>query len=177
MALNLTKNKTVNLTKSAPSIKEFVIGLAWDADADLDASALVLDDQGKRIGIVYYDDLQSKGIKHSGDARDGEAEGDDESITINLEELPSEAARVLVTITSYSDGEPVTFGAAQNPVATLKANGNTLVEAKLDEDAAFGTSVEFVELYKDGTEWQYKNVSETLGMASNGLADVVNKYQ
>lgn len=177
MALNLTKNKTINLTKSAPTMKEFIIGLAWDAEADLDASALVLDENGKLISIVYYSDLQSEGVKHSGDARDGEAEGDDESITINLEQLPSNASKVLVTITSYSDSEPVTFGAAQNPVATLKANGKTLVEAKLDEEAAFGTSVEFVELYKEGVEWQYKNVSETLGMSANGLEDVVNKYQ
>ena len=177
MALNLSKNKTINLTKSAPSIKEFVVGLAWDAEADLDASAVVLDENNNRIGLVYYADLNGSGITHSGDARDGEAEGDDETITINLDQLPAKAQKVLITITSYSDNDPVTFGAAQNPVAALKANGNTLVEAKLDETAAFGTAVEFVELYKDGGDWQYKNVSETVGSSKNGLEDVVNKYQ
>lgn len=177
MALNLTKNKTINLTKSAPTIKEFTVGLAWDAEADLDASAVVLDSEGNRSGLVYYADLQGVGITHSGDARDGEAEGDDESITINLDKLPENAQRIIVTITSYSENDPVTFGAAQNPVATLKANGNTLVEAKLDETAAFGTAVEFVELYKEGSDWQYKNISETVGFSSNGLEDIVNKYK
>lgn len=176
MALNLTKNKTINLTKSAPAITEFVVGLAWDASADLDASAVVLDDTGSRIGLVYYGELSDKGIKHSGDARDGEAEADDETITLNLKDLPEDADKIIIAITSYSEKEPVMFGSAQNPVATLKANGNTLVEAKLDETAAFGTAVEFVEFYKEGGDWQYKNTSQTVGSSANGLEDIVNKY-
>ncbi|AUR86277.1 TerD domain protein [Vibrio phage 1.084.O._10N.261.49.F5] len=175
MALNLSKQKTINLTKSAPSMKEFKIGLSWDADTDLDASMIVLGEDGSRKDIVFYGNLEGKGIKHSGDARDGEAAGDDESITVNLSEV--EGSRLIVAITSYSEGSPVTFGAAQNPVAKLYGNGNVLVEAKLDESAAFGTSVEFVEFYKEGSEWQYKNVSETVGMSANGLEDIVAKFQ
>lgn len=175
MALNLSKSKTINLSKSAPNITEYVIGLSWDANTDLDASAVILDSSGKRTGLVYYAELSAKGVKHSGDARDGEASGDDETITINLNDVDGD--RVVVTITSYSEGSPVMFGSAQNPVAKLYANGNVLVEANLDSSAAFGTSVEFVEFFKESGDWQYKNVSETLGTSPNGLQDVVNKYQ
>jgi len=175
MALNLTKQKTINLSKSAPAMKEFKIGLSWDADTDLDASMVVIGEDGTRKDIVFYGNLEGKGIVHSGDVRDGEAEGDDESITINLEKV--EGVRLVVAITSYSEDSPVTFGAAANPVAKLYGNGNVLVEAKLDESAAFGTAVEFVEFYKDSGEWQYKNISETVGFSANGLEDIVAKFQ
>lgn len=177
MALNLGKGKEINLTKSAPSISEFVIGLSWDAEGDLDASAVLLDSNGNRKGIVYYQELSARGVVHSGDATDGEAEGDDETITFKLNELDPSVERVIVTVTSFSNNDPVMFGSTANPLAKLKANGTTLVEAKLDETAAFGTAVEFVEFFKKGSDWQYKNISETVGSSANGLTDIVAKYK
>lgn len=180
MALELKKNKEINLTKSAPSLKVVRIGLAWDEGADLDASAILLDENNKLVDgtPVYYGNLSAAGIQHSGDARDGEAEGDDESIVINLDEVDPRVKKAVISITSYSDSGPVTFGSTSNPVARLYDGEKVLIEAKLDEEAAFGTAMEFVELQKnDEGQWIYKNISETAGQSDNGLSDIIAKYK
>lgn len=180
MALALKKNKEINLTKSAPALKEVKVGVAWDEGADLDVSAILLDESNKLVDgtPVYYGELSASGVQHSGDARDGEAEGDDESIIINLDELDPRVRTAIISITSYSDTEAVTFGATSNPVARLYDGDKVLIEAKLDEEAAFGTAIEFVSLTKDESgAWIYKNISETAGQSENGLSDIIAKYK
>ena len=62
------------------------IGLAWDFHnqnrIDLDASLVMLDEMGSVVDAVYYNKLFSDNgaIYHSGDQRDGTAEGYDEKI-------------------------------------------------------------------------------------------------
>ena len=177
MALNLKKNKTINLTKSAKTVTEYKIGLAWDAEGDLDVSVVACDANGSRVGLCYYDEKTGiNGITHSGDARDGEAEGDDESVVIDINGLDENVTDLHVMITSYSETDPVTFGATDNPVATLYLGGND-VQCELDSEAAFGTSLHFVTLSKTEEGFVYKNVSEMLGDSLNGLADVDRAFQ
>lgn len=174
MALNLSKNKpAINLTKSQPKVSEYVIGLAWDAEGDLDSSVVVMKD-GQRSDLVYYGNLNGAGIKHNGDARDGFASGDDETISINLNQVDGD--EIIVVLTSYNSG---TFGAANNPVARLYNEGSStpLVEAQLDSECAFGTALELVKFTKEGQDWSFKNTSVTLGTSANGLQDVVDTYQ
>ncbi len=173
MALNLSKNKpAINLTKSQPKVSEYVIGLAWDAEGDLDASVVVMKG-GKRVDLVYYGNKSAAGIVHNGDARDGFADGDDETININLDSVDGD--EVIVVLTSYNSG---TFGATDNPVARLYNKGSTsaLVEANLDSECAFGTALELVKFVKEGQDWTFKNTSVTLGASANGLQDVVDAY-
>lgn len=189
MALNLAKNASIDLTKSLPGVVKFAIGLSWDANSDLDASALKLTAQGKiknpdEENVAYYRNATNnpygekqnpvKGITHSGDARDGSASGDDETITIDGSQL-IDGDVVMIAITSYSDGEPNVFGNAANPVAKLyDADGKVLVEVKLNEDAAFSTAVEFVELRKENGSLVFKNLTNSVGNCSaNGLADII----
>lgn len=190
MALNLTKNSAINLTKALPGVKKFAIGLSWDANTDLDASALALNAAGKILNpdeqnVSYYRNATANpygetenpvpGISHSGDARDGSAAGDDETITIDTSALRPDIERILIAITTFSEGEPVIFGNAAKPVAKLyDTNGKVLVEVKLDENAAFSTALEFVELAKENGDWVIKNLTNPVGNNSPaGLADVV----
>lgn len=178
MALNLKKNKTINLTKSAPQALVYKIGLSWDATADLDASVVAFTDDDSLVDFVSYahgfDTVV--GITHSGDATDGNADGDDEVVVIDPSKLPDNVTKVVVTITSHVDnGDAVTFGETENPLAKLYVGGNT-VEASLDSEAAFGTSFLFVELEKVNNEWTYTNVSDMVGSSPQGLADIVSKF-
>lgn len=178
MALNLKKNKEINLTKSAKAVTEYKIGLAWDAEGDLDVSVFAVDANGSRLGICYYDDVNGiNGVTHSGDARDGEAEGDDESVIIDINGLDENVADLHVVITSYSEDEPVTFGATDNPVATLYLGGGNDVQCELDSEAAFGTCLHFVTLSKTEEGFVYKNVGEMLGQSVNGLADADRTFR
>ena len=53
MGVSLSKGGNVSLTKEAPGLTAVIVGLGWDvrtttgADFDLDASALLLDADGK----------------------------------------------------------------------------------------------------------------------------------
>merc|ERR1712065_118266 len=89
------------------------LGLGWTAGeaTDLDASILIYSAKQKLTQAVYHQNLQGKIsldkvpeegreglvadddgkvviIQHSGDEREGDAEGDDESISINLKAFP-----------------------------------------------------------------------------------------
>lgn len=190
MALNLSKGAGINITKALPGLTKFAIGLSWDADTDLDASALALNAAGKILNpdeqnVSYYRNATKNpygepenpvpGISHSGDAQDGSAAGDDETITIDTSKLRADVERILIAITTFSDGEPVIFGNAANPVAKLyDASGKVLLEVKLDENAAFSTALEFVELVKENGNWIFKNLTNPVGNNSAaGLADVL----
>ena len=65
------------------------IGLSWEFNmgqkVDLDATLVLIDGMGNTVDAVYYNKLHSDtgAIVHSGDSRDGRAEGYDEKISIN----------------------------------------------------------------------------------------------
>jgi hypothetical protein len=118
--LNLVKGGTLNLTKATGGLTEFLLNLSWTGGADLDVSAFVLNDAGKRTDVCFYNNLKAPGLTHSGDLRDG----GEEEILIKTDELT--AGRVVVAMTSHSEGatpsergKPILFGAAATPVAKL----------------------------------------------------------
>lgn len=188
--ITLSKNASINLSKAVASLLVYKFGLSWDESADLDAVALVVGADGKLVtphdkNLCYYGNAPGNnngnaanpvsGLSHSGDARDGAADGDDETITIDTTKLVGD--RVVIAVTSYSEAGPVPFAAAANPVAKLYDDkGEVLLEIKLNEDAAFSTAVAFVELSKTNGEWSIKNLTNTLGSSENGLVDVLAAY-
>lgn len=192
--LVLKKNDSLNLSKAIASLTKYVVGLSWDANTDLDAVAVCLDQNGKLItpdtnNIAYYGNCTKNkfknaenpvpGLTHSGDARDGSAAGDDETITVDTLALRADVAKVVIAVTSYTEGEPTIFGAASHPVAKLyDQNNKVLFEVKLAEDAPFSTAIAFVEFYKENGDWKVKHLSQSLnGCSANGLVDVLNAYQ
>lgn len=193
MAIQLQKvesGQRINLSKSQPGLKRVKIGLSWDVKdgvtADLDASALVLNAQEKMLtedSIVFYNQLElyNGAIKHSGDERSGDKEGDDETITIDLSKLPADVKILLAVITIYGDnqGVAVNFGRVKNATVRLyDADKNeALYEYDLSEDASRGTAVEMARLYfKDGA-WRFTALGDIVGTSPNGLVDIINKYK
>src|SRR5213592_4488759 len=89
VGVSLNKGGNVSLTKAAPNLTAVIVGLGWDArtttgiDFDLDASALLTNDQGKVANdqnFVFFNNLKSPdgSVEHTGDNITGEGEGDDE---------------------------------------------------------------------------------------------------
>ena len=112
MGVSLTKGGNVSLTKEAPNLTAVVVGLGWDARSttgaafDLDASAIgagsnkkVLSDQH----FIFFNNLRSPdgSIEHKGDNTDGEGEGDDEQIDVNLAAVPAEIESVVFPVSIY----------------------------------------------------------------------------
>ena len=111
MAINLSKGQKISLSKEAPNLKVALVGLGWDikqydsgADYDLDASIFLLNANGKcahESDFIFYNNLSSNGVTHSGDNRTGEGDGDDEAVTIEFEKVPDYIQKIAVTVTIY----------------------------------------------------------------------------
>lgn len=130
MPINLTKGQKISLSKEAPNLKIALVGLGWDikqydsgADFDLDASIFLLDNTGKCAhdsDFIFYNNLSSGGVTHSGDNRTGEGEGDDEAVTIEFEKVPSYVEKIVVTVTIYeAQARGQNFGQVANAFVRL----------------------------------------------------------
>ena len=74
----------------------------------MDASVFLLGANEKLVSdqhFIFYNNLVSpdsdQSIKLLGDNRTGEGEGDDEGIIVDLRKVPTEVAKVVVTVTIY----------------------------------------------------------------------------
>jgi tellurium resistance protein TerD len=146
----------------------------------------VLNAQEKMLtedSIVFYNQLAlyNGAIKHSGDERAGDKDGDDETITIDLSKLPADVKILLAVITIYGDsqGALVNFGRVKNASVRLyDADKNeALYEYDLSEDASRGTSVEMARLYFKDNAWRFTALGDIVGTSTNGLVDIINKYK
>lgn len=191
----------LNLRKKGPV--EFRVGLSWDfkagIDSDLDVTAILLHDDGKmhdNSEFIFYNNLayphqncdpdQTKklddtAVYHSPDERTGASDGDDEYIDLRLDLIPGYCNRIAITISSYSDTDPVIFGRIKNATVRLYTiEGNevkdTVATYDLSEDMSTVTSMLFVELTRDTTGWKFKAVGSAIGNSPNGLSDVVALY-
>ena len=89
------------------------VGLAWDmlpgnTHVDLDVSCVALTKQGQYAphDTVYYGNLHNsnKSIQHSGDEREGDAHGDDETMTMDLSRIPSNIAAMYILLSVATPG-------------------------------------------------------------------------
>lgn len=174
MAISLQKGGNVNLSKEAPGMKKMLVGLGWnlratDGDAfDLDGSVFLLGASGKvrsDADFVFYNQNKSSdgSVVHSGDNRTGEGEGDDESITVELDKVPADVEKIAVCVTIH-DGEAKrqNFGMVANAyVRCVDATTNAEVARyDLSEDASVETAMIFGEIYRHNGEWKFKAVGQ-----------------
>lgn len=110
----LRKGGTVRVTDYLPghALPEWLtLGLAWDItngqNIDLDASAILLDDQLSVLDKVWFRHLRSEdnSIVHSGDEREGDEAGDDEKIKVNLKAVSKNVRYICFVLNSYSGQE------------------------------------------------------------------------
>lgn len=188
MSINLVKGQKIDLTKTNPSVKKYTLGLGWKPNTtstggsfDLDVSVFILNESDKLLSdkhFVFYNNLKSpeEFIIHNGDNRNGEGEGDDESIVIDFSKVPTGAKSVVVVVTideAASKGQ--NFGQVSNSYARV-LNGDTneeILKYDLGEDYSVETALTFCKFYLHGGEWKYEAVGT--GFAG-GLQEYINKY-
>ncbi|QUJ69670.1 TerD family protein (plasmid) [Photobacterium sp. GJ3] len=169
MAINLEKNSTISLTKSASvELKKLTLGLGWSpirstgffgaifgsGDIDLDASCVLLDDTGEVLDTVYFQQLKSKckSVHHQGDNRTGEGDGDDEQIKINLEKLPNNVAYMALTVNSFR-GQP--FSKVDNAYCRVMDQTQTEVCRFTLSEQGNHTGIFIAMLSRQGSEWHF----------------------
>lgn len=183
MAINLEKGQRV-----AVELPQFTVGLGWDAndsstgnEFDLDASVFILGENKKLLSekhLVFYNNLSSPdgSVKHTGDNRTGDGDGDDESIEINLAKIEPKITELIFVVTIHNAEElRQNFGQVRNSFVRIY-NTNTneeILKYELEEDFSVETAVEFGRLYKRNGEWKF----EAVGVGQKGgLQEYINKY-
>ena len=122
----VSSTRRYKLAATATNIRA---GVAWDffkgsAKVDLDMSAMIFDELSYEHDVAFYNKLSAcdGAVQHSGDNRDGQASGDDESISINLSQL-NESVRSLFFLVNVHDDKPnVTFKNVETGRFTLYVN-------------------------------------------------------
>lgn len=171
--LNLTKGAVLDLTKQAPSLNRVVLGAGWDvavngANFDLDISAFLLNAQGRvtNVGtdVVFFNQMQQRGIRLEGDNRTGAGEGDDERISITLNELDPNVHKIVFFVTIFeANNRHQTFGMVNNSfVRLLDADNNEqeICRFELKEKYSTATAITFAEVYKENGRWNFKAIGD-----------------
>ena len=163
MGVSLSKGGNVSLSKEAPTMKNVLIGLGWDArstdgqDFDLDASAFLLTSAGKVRGdadFIFYNNLKSTdgSVLHTGDNRTGEGDGDDEVITVDLTRLPAQVEYLAFTVNSFR-GQ--TFNEVDNAFCrVVDQSRKELARYQLTEQGSH-TGIIIASLSRNNGEWDF----------------------
>lgn len=184
MGVSLSKGGNVSLTKEAPNLTAVIVGLGWDArsttgaDFDLDASALLVNAEGKVTSdqnFVFFNNLKSPdgSVEHTGDNLTGEGEGDDEVVKVNLAGVPADVDKVVFPVSVYeAEARQQSFGQVRNAYIRVvnQADSNELARYDLTEDASTETAMVFGELYRHGTEWKFRAVGQGYASGLRGIA-------
>ena len=179
--LNLQKNDILYLTKRNPGLKKVTLGAGWDisnggVDFDIDIAAFLLDSNNKFntvSNVIFFNNKQGQGISLSGDNRTGAGEGDDETISIDLDAINPSIQKIVFVVTIHeAQSRRQTFGMVNNSYVRLLDtvnNDRELCRFNLKSDGSTATSVLFAELYRDMGEWQFKAVGEGKIADLNGV--------
>lgn len=190
MAINLQKGGRIDLSKESTA-SVFRIGLSWDAaqpgkEFDLDAMALMLKSDGKvssDSSMIFYGNLEdpAKSVKHSGDNRTGDGDGDDETITIDTNKVPAEVQEIVVLVNIHdAKNRKQNFGMVKNAKVNLyegSEGNNILAKYDLEEDASMDRALVFCRLYRKDGSWRFQAVNEGKGnYQSILLCDILANY-
>ena len=186
--LNLKKNDILDLSKSNPGLKNVMLGAGWDvvkkgffslgADYDLDLIAILLDSNDKLIskGVIYFGNQKGKGIYLHGDNRTGAGDGDDEKISVDLENLPVNCNKVIFALNIYDAvARKQSFKNVKNAYVRLlneDNGGKEICRYNLSEDGGDNTALLFAELERNNGNWQFKAKGELLHATVTSLANM-----
>lgn len=190
MAISLQKGQRISLAKVAPSLVAGFIGLGWDTnvtdtggDFDLDVSLFLVGANEKLVSdkhFIFYNNLISpdpdQSVKLLGDNRTGEGEGDDEGLIVDLRKVPSDVAKIVITVTIYdADKRHQNFGQVTNAYIRLVdvQTKEEVLRYDLTEDFSVETALIMAELYNKDGEWRINAVGSGF---EGGLQALLDRY-
>ena len=187
MAVTLSKGQNVSLSKTDPLLKHILIGLGWDArssdgqDFDLDASVFMTADNGKVPSddyFVFYNQLKSPcgSVQHTGDNLTGDGDGDDESVIVELEKVPTNIKSLFITVTIHdAEMRRQNFGQVSNAFVRLvnHETGQEVLRFDLSEDYSTETAMVFGEVYRHNGDWKFRAIGQGY---TGGLLALCNQY-
>lgn len=182
MAISLQKGQKISLEKSdGTSLTNICMGANWGAitkkgffgtrqeDVDLDISCAVFDKNKNMIDVVYFGNLATAGIQHSGDDLVGDTDGDDgldnEIITVSLNQLNANAEQIVFVLNSYAgqDFESIPFASIRLYEGTPSRVDSVHAKYDIANDPKFAGALSMVlgKLYRHNGNWKFSAIGET----------------
>ncbi|MGL4523382.1 MAG: TerD family protein [Bacilli bacterium] len=149
--LNLTKGAVLNLNKS--TYDALTLAAGWDTGYDLDLFA-VITSKSNDHEIVYFGRREKFGVKLHGDNLTGDGDGDDEIITLSLNDLPANITKVTFGVAIYRDG---VFKNVKNAYMRLLSNGtHEICRYDLSESGGDNDAVIACHMLRTGDTWVFQ---------------------
>jgi len=186
--LSLEKGQKVDLTKGT-TLAILCLGLGWDVNAssgsafDLDAFAIPLTGGKLTNGanLLYFGSPKVNNhpttlggsLMHSGDNLTGVGDGDDETITMRLNDIPADVEEVLIAVNIYqADSRRQNFGQVRNAFCRLynQDTNEEMMRYDLSEDYSTNTAVVFGRVYRHNGEWKFNAIGEGKNGSINDIA-------
>lgn len=190
MSVNLSKGQKLSLTKSSGgTLTRVRMGLGWDAakkkgffgkrdqEIDLDASGLLFDGSGQLVDVVWFNQLGSKdgSVVHTGDNRTGAGDGDDESIVVELTQVPANVATIVFTVNSFTGQD---FSQIESAFCRLvdETDGTEIARYELTGSGTHNAQV-MAKVSRDGAGWSMTAIgAPTSGRTFDQLLPAVVPY-
>ena len=190
MSVNLSKGQKLSLTKSSGgTLTRVRMGLGWDAakkkgffgkrdqEIDLDASGLLFDGSGQLVDVVWFNQLGSKdgSVVHTGDNRTGEGDGDDESIVVELTQVPANVSTIVFTVNSFTGQD---FSQIESAFCRLvdETDGSEIARYELTGSGTHNAQV-MAKVSRDGAGWSMTAIgAPTSGRTFDQLLPAVVPY-
>jgi tellurium resistance protein TerZ len=190
MTVTLSKGERVSLTKEdGGTLTQVRMGLGWDAmkkrglfgsrsqTIDLDASALLFDVGGRLVDQVWFKQLTSTdgSIRHTGDNRTGDGDGDDESVRVDLTRIPGQVTAIVFTVNSFTGQD---FSQIENAYCRLvdETNEGEIARYSLSGSGQHTAQI-MAKLTRDRGGWSMTAIgAAALGKTFRDLLPAVSRY-
>lgn len=175
--IKLEKNSKISLKKEDASLKVVQVGLGWDTKTDLDSIAYLYDEAGKIKNTVYFGAKKFTGIFLNGDNLTGEGDGDDEIITVTLEQLPKWVTKVSFCANIFAAKVKLwgvkDFSKVKGAfIRIVNAESNKeICRYDLHEDGKGFNAFYFADLVRTDGDWEFVAV----GKGINGSIDAIKE--
>ena len=194
-SISLKKGNRLSLSKEVEGLRSVIVGLGWDVakvkgkglfgftsstpSIDCDASAFLLDNQGKVVDTVYFGNLKSKcrTVIHTGDNLTGDGDGDDEQLIVNLKNVPSHINEIVFTVNIYNaKRKGQDFGMIENAFMRIvdKANDKQIAHFNLTDNYSGDTSMIFGSLKRENNQWEFVAIGQ--GTQDGSINELRNRF-
>ncbi len=175
MSVSLAKGQKVSLAKAGGgTLTRVRMGLGWDAvkkkgffgklkdqSVDLDASCLLFDTAGALVDQVWFAQLVSHdgSVRHTGDNRTGDGDGDDESVVVDLPAVPAAVTTLVFTVNSFTGQD---FSQIENAFCRLvdETTGAELARYELSGSGSHNAQI-MAKVAREGSGWAMTAIGAT----------------
>ncbi len=178
----------LDIREKIPELQEIKISMGWDRkifeetaiDVDLSCFLINKSEQTQEDSdFIFYNNPKAYNgaVRHQGDSRGGDGDGDDETIHLDLNGLHFGIIKIVFVLSIYNAKEQeLNFGQVRNMYLRMvnTSDNNEIFRYKLnEEDFAGHIGIKVGELIREGPKWFFSALGEPI---PGGLAKIATQY-